>query len=507
VLGQLGISEALADQLLPARVLIDKPVREVSAGSYHSVALTEDRTLYSFGHAEYGQHGQESGTVGDYGRHLSRHFFTPRVVGNFHPDGIRLVNVRCGQQFTCALDDQGALWTWGFGASGNLGHGMKTTGNFAQRVESLVGHVIIQVSAGHKHVLALTAPVGHPFALKNQPSLMSGHDCEISSTSRDPSGVKCHRAIILARCPAIRQYFVDSKRCVLPRSVENRVLAALLEYLYMDVVRTCPPHRLKDLQELAEDFLALPRLACLCSLQRYQRKLRLGFSYIEATEEFADNAVVITGYNQVPQSTFAVDLLALLRSQVFCDLSLAAADFPTATELSLEIPPGHTAFSWYVQQTPYLQPTFPGHTGFSAGNKITAFKAHSFLLMRYPFFQALLTGHFKEEETVRSGGILRLDTVPDTLSMQGMLEWIYSGTVEGGLTGDNVADLLRSSQAFGVDDLARHCELFLLEGLDRENAGNVLILAREGGLNKLVKECMFVLNSSRKQEEEEIMTN
>jgi len=39
---------------------------------------------------------------------------------------VRVVAVACGRQHSCALDDQGRLWTWGGGDDGALGHGDQT---------------------------------------------------------------------------------------------------------------------------------------------------------------------------------------------------------------------------------------------------------------------------------------------------------------------------------------------------------------------------------------------
>jgi len=36
---------------------------------------------------------------------------------------VRAVAIACGRQHSCALDDQGQLWTWGGGEDGALGHG------------------------------------------------------------------------------------------------------------------------------------------------------------------------------------------------------------------------------------------------------------------------------------------------------------------------------------------------------------------------------------------------
>ena len=494
VLGQLGISPGLSDQLLPARVCLDKAVEQVSAGSYHSVALTKDKTLYSFGHAEYGQHGEyeENSTTQDF-RHLSRHFFTPQVVNDFQPDCIRLKSVHCGQQFTSALDEQGQLWTWGFGAFGNLGHGHLSKGNFPQRVEGLIGHALIEVSAGHQHVLVLTNPVGHPFALKNSLSSYSDFDCEIFGSKIVDGGLKCHRAIVLTRCPSLGRYFTTHGTCVLSRNLERRVLIAFLEYIYCDVVRSCPPHRLKDLEELATD-LNLPRLAGLCSLQRYQRKVKDGLQFLDPNP--------ITKIERIPPSSFVTDMLNMLKSSAYCDGFLASSDYLLETEQS--VPVGHTRFSWF-NRIPSKE-SFVGHTNFSKGISVGFFPIHRFILSRYPFFNILLTGSFKEGLSARSGEVIRLDSIPDGETLQALLEWIYSGSLDIQLSGDNVSDIVQASHTFGIDDLTRYCESYLLEVLDKENVVNILTLALDNDLTKVVKECEYVLNQDKEKkviEEEE----
>ena len=544
VLGQLGISEALADQLLPMRVLIDEPIIQVSAGSYHSVALSATKNLYSFGHAEYGQHGSEEGDVGDYGRRLARQFFVPQIVGNFQAGKVEIIDVRCGQLFTCALDKDGALWTWGFGAAGNLGHGMKMLDTSAHRVEGLLGQVIRQVSAGHKHVICITEAEGKPFALKNMSNLLNGglgdeltkFDCvlfgkqrrdadgsnvkhttteEFGKQRRDADGsnvrhttteepksaeaelCKAHRAILLARCPRLAKYFVSPDRCELPTAIPSRVVNALLEYIYADVVRSCPPHKLVDLQELASSkYLALPRLEALCALQRYQRKMRLGYNFESAVSADAKQRE-ITSLEQVPPSTFSQDMLRLLHSELDADIRIAGnSDAESCKQTFLhddEVPCGHTAFSWFGKGEGTSDDVPPGHTPFTFGPPRRVFMAHSYLLARYPFFRAMLSGHFKEQVMVRTGGVLKLSSIPSSEALKSLLEWVYSGTIEGGLSGDNVADVLRMASALGLDDLARTCERFLMESLDVENASDVLIIAEETGLSKISSECSYLL--------------
>ncbi|KAH9258109.1 hypothetical protein BASA81_003672 [Batrachochytrium salamandrivorans] len=495
VLGQLGLSAGVADQLSPARVRLESSgdgdeeeelALQVCCGSYHSVVLGERRTLFSFGHAEYGQHGslQVNEAHGDF-RHLSRHFFTPQRVWRFHQADVVLEQIYVGQQFNAALDVKGQVWTWGFGAAGNLGHGKKQRSTAPQVIEGLVGKRILKLCTGHTHMLVLTLPEGDPFALKNARLLSeenSGGSYDVHLYSQNgTNGQACHLAMVACRCPALLQYLTDD-RILLPVATERLVIRALLEFLYCDVVRTCPPHRLKDLQLLASK-LGLPRLGAICQLQRYQRHVLEGFLLPDTIE--------ITSSSQVPESTFAKDMLALLKVPMNFDVRLAAGDYNPDQQQRV-LPPGHTRFTW----THNAHLALPqGHTNFSwvgeeESNRAQVFNVHKFAFHSYPFFVVLLSGNFKESEIVKQGGVVKLASLPNADVLRGLLQWIYSGSVaEGGIHEDNVAELVQAAQALGVADLARACERFLLQVLHEDNAQDILQIANDHFLTKLAREC------------------
>ena len=56
-----------------------------------------------------------------------------------------------------ALTADGAVWSWGGGASGQLGHGDMQTQLLPKKIEALAGQRVVAVSAGANHSLALTA--------------------------------------------------------------------------------------------------------------------------------------------------------------------------------------------------------------------------------------------------------------------------------------------------------------------------------------------------------------
>ena len=62
-----------------------------------------------------------------------------------------------GGEHSLALTDDGAVWSWGFGLFGELGHGDQQIRLLPKKVEALAGQRVVAVSAGGEHSLALTA--------------------------------------------------------------------------------------------------------------------------------------------------------------------------------------------------------------------------------------------------------------------------------------------------------------------------------------------------------------
>ena len=82
----------------------------VSAGSGRSLALTADGAVWSWGNGGHGKLGH-----GD-----NRHLLLPKKIEAF---GQRVVSVSAHEHHSIALTADGAVFTWGKGADGCLGHG------------------------------------------------------------------------------------------------------------------------------------------------------------------------------------------------------------------------------------------------------------------------------------------------------------------------------------------------------------------------------------------------
>jgi alpha-tubulin suppressor-like RCC1 family protein len=124
----------------PYQVGTDIDWSTISAGSEHTVALKSDGSLWAWGKNSYGQLG--NGTTVD--RNTTVH-----IGGETNWQ-----QVSAGENHTVALKSDGSLWAWGYNASGQLGDGT-TISNSAttNRVGSDTDWSAI--SAGGAHTVAL----------------------------------------------------------------------------------------------------------------------------------------------------------------------------------------------------------------------------------------------------------------------------------------------------------------------------------------------------------------
>ncbi|RZF46926.1 hypothetical protein LSTR_LSTR013238 [Laodelphax striatellus] len=116
----------------------------VACGRFHTLALTENG-VYSWGSSKYGQLG-----VGKVMQSSQ-----PRLIESLAHS--RVVTVECGQYHSMALTDDGKLYTWGWGVHGQLGHGSVEDHHYPTLVQNLSNEMCVSCSGGHAHTLALTA--------------------------------------------------------------------------------------------------------------------------------------------------------------------------------------------------------------------------------------------------------------------------------------------------------------------------------------------------------------
>jgi alpha-tubulin suppressor-like RCC1 family protein len=121
-------------------------VVDIDAGASHSIAVTAEGGLYTWGRGLAIGHG---------GNALTQRLVPTKVTGGGIGEAF-VVQVAAGQDHSMALTTTGELYAWGKGADGQLGHGGKE--NLA--VPKVVGGsegAVTGMSGGGNHSLVTTA--------------------------------------------------------------------------------------------------------------------------------------------------------------------------------------------------------------------------------------------------------------------------------------------------------------------------------------------------------------
>ncbi|KAG0164964.1 hypothetical protein DFQ30_009150 [Apophysomyces sp. BC1015] len=145
--GQLGLGDEMLNRKkpMPLEVLNDKEIVDVACGGLHSIAITKDGHLWSWGCNDEGVLGR----TGDE--------FKPGVVQQL--EDVHIVKVACGDSISMALSTEGKLYCWGTFrcAEGGLGFTRDVQKQeFPALVEQLRHDIIVDIAAGTDHCLALT---------------------------------------------------------------------------------------------------------------------------------------------------------------------------------------------------------------------------------------------------------------------------------------------------------------------------------------------------------------
>lgn len=150
--GKLGHGNS-ATQKYPKMIqgpLVGKVVACVSAGYRHSAAVTCDGELYTWGEGDFGRLGHSD----------SQSRNVPTLVKDISSVG----QVACGSSHTIAVSQDGrTVWSFGGGDNGKLGHGDTNRVYRPKVIEALQGFIIRKVCAGSQSSLALTS-AGQVFA-------------------------------------------------------------------------------------------------------------------------------------------------------------------------------------------------------------------------------------------------------------------------------------------------------------------------------------------------------
>lgn len=135
--GALGLPYA-GDAYEPTQVEgLPHHVSSVTAGHYHSLAVTQRGEVWAWGRNEEGQLGRGLGVPRE-------SWSQPKIVQGLH--NVEVINAAASGVVSMAIGKDGALWAWGKSKRGQLGLGKGVTEALVpQRVEALAGEEIVQV--------------------------------------------------------------------------------------------------------------------------------------------------------------------------------------------------------------------------------------------------------------------------------------------------------------------------------------------------------------------------
>ena len=111
-----------------------------ACGTYHTITLSNDGTLHSFGKNEIGQLG------------LGHNDCT--TLPSRIPNLPKIQQVSCGWNFTVCVDNEGFVWSFGLNSWGQLGIGNKVNSNIPKKIQDIPP--VLSVSCGAHHTLIIT---------------------------------------------------------------------------------------------------------------------------------------------------------------------------------------------------------------------------------------------------------------------------------------------------------------------------------------------------------------
>ncbi|CAB4065002.1 Zinc finger SWIM domain-containing protein 6,Zinc finger SWIM domain-containing protein 5,Zinc finger SWIM domain-containing protein 4,Probable E3 ubiquitin-protein ligase HERC4 [Lepeophtheirus salmonis] len=139
--------ENLGIKLLSHRKVIESLIGVaplmIAAGAEHSMIVTISGTVYSWGKNSYGQLG-----LGD----VNNSYF-PRQIRLLRSLIIKFIS--CGNDHSVVLTEDGGVFSFGQGRFGQLGHGSFNNELLPRKVMELMGTVVSQIACGARHTLAL----------------------------------------------------------------------------------------------------------------------------------------------------------------------------------------------------------------------------------------------------------------------------------------------------------------------------------------------------------------
>lgn len=271
--GQCGLeNDSSANYLMPKLVksLATKQIVQIACGQLHSLALTNNGELYSFGSNSYGQLGlgsesekvtkptlvkslsgvpiahlscggnhsfviTKSGAVFGWGKNLYGQLGVNDQVSKCFPTQLRTLRsigvryIACGDDFSVFLTLDGGVFTCGAGAFGQLGHGSFGNEILPRMVIELMGSTVTQISCGRRHTLTFVPSRKrvYGFGLGGSGQLGAGKDCLKTSLPHTVNGPWVSTTSISNDSDLIiRSIFAGGDHCLVSLSFSSLAIAS-----------------------------------------------------------------------------------------------------------------------------------------------------------------------------------------------------------------------------------------------------------------------------------------
>ncbi|VDI38896.1 E3 ubiquitin-protein ligase HERC4 [Mytilus galloprovincialis] len=224
--GQLGTGSSSQHMDIPQPLLSIRgiPVSQIIAGGNHCFILSMSGALFGWGRNSFGQLGVNDENDRNH----------PTQCKSLRQQ--RTVFVSCGEDHTCTLTQEGGVFTFGCGSHGQLGHDNTNNEILPRRVMDMMGTVVTQIACGSYriHINSNKGNCMSSLLILTKNLLFEKIDMiyfilveiELDANGREKGGelfcLRCHDKMGIPICGACR------------RPIEERVVHALGKAWHVD---------------------------------------------------------------------------------------------------------------------------------------------------------------------------------------------------------------------------------------------------------------------------------
>lgn len=273
-----------------SQVKFEKEIVHITCGSSFAMALTSDGKLYSWGQNENGQLGINSKQ-----NHINPILITSLI-------DVTIVKVVCGLDHSLVLSSEGKIYSWGSNIKGQLGHGKKTlrerkpvmlyvpmmgkisdiaAQDYKSAAINKIGH--IYVWGLHVRYQIIWEPVRTQYSnicdifryktpyiihdsTKEKSNILEYLRATFNDLSTSDLTIKIeeqllyvHKTILKIRCEYFRKmfqnYWIENNQSMIEHDqFSYNVYKAFLKYLYTDVIDPLPLEEIFELLKLCDAY-------------------------------------------------------------------------------------------------------------------------------------------------------------------------------------------------------------------------------------------------------------